>query len=1462
MVVYLMIMLALSLQAAKGANVQTASYYYVVPIESTQLCQSYPNGTCFILDELWSSVNASCPSYNITVSFLPGDHSLSLHFTVENIRYITFKSEFPLSANPTIHCVNNVSISTGFEFIDIVSVHVSNLNIFDCRQIDTGTGGAIFISEASNVIIENCSLSKNFVSNMNGIKSHGGAVSIENADSIVIESCTFVGNAAFVNVGKSQGGALYVANISQNCTILNTYFYFNKAYMGGGLAWNNASLYIFGSTFLANNASMGGGIYTSLGKTLSMFSSLFSTNNAINNGGAVCLNPPLIEEDYYFSSAESVYEHNTAADYGGALYSLGFIVITNTCQYINNTAYSGSALYISQNLFNSSHNIFYGNSAKFAGAVFTYLQSAVFYNDSFLYNSAQKGAASYQQFMSPSNFTSCQFVNNTSLQSASGVVYISDSQLFISGECSFILNYGPLQIVSSKATVLGHVKMNNNTNGAISCSKSDFIVDTDSVLFVSQNKAEYGGGMFLNRCNLLIYSPLHVVNNVATFGGGVYSYESGIICKIGLTYPSIFLPKFSNNTATQNGGGLYLTGSNIVIDYFCYFHIDSNTAQLSGGGLYLNQYSKILLTKSASNNHMPWLVELVFSNNSATTGGGVYISDINNAEAMCTTTKSVDEPLRLSGCFIQTLRTYPVSSYKTNGINFVNTFFNNNEASITGKDIYGGFLDRCTIYSNAEYYLSNKTFGAIEYILNTVQFDGLNFTEPFNKSKLSVHISSAPLQLCFCFGENVVCNSTYNYPNVTMEKGGVLQLRVVAVNQIGDPMSGTVITSFSKKSSLSRLKEGQEYQHIENCCTDLLFNVYSNVGAVELILFAEGPCTDRGISRREVSINFSPCICPIGFEDNSSPIDCKCGCDKRLIPYIINCYVAHKTIEIKNIWVDFVNNSDGVGFVISSCPFDYCVKGPVNISFESLDEECANNRSGVLCGECQQGLSLVFSSSRCIKCSNYYLFLVIPFGLLGVLLVVFILMLNMTVTEGTINGLVLYANILAANGSIFLPFELPNFLTVFISWINLDFGIESCFFDGMDSYVKLMLQLAFPIYLLFLISLIIFLSEKSTWFTSIISRRKPVPTLCTLILLSYSKLLRMIVASLQFRTLYYSDQFVDTVWLYDGNVMYTAAKHIPRFIIALIILLLGILYTSLLLFWQPLNQFSNCLKESRPRLSFLVKWVNHPKYATFIQEHHAPLVGKHRYWTGLLLLTRIVHHLVSAFAQDDVTIFMVGMLMFMLLLVKFLIYCSALYKHWPLEFARVYNKWQLDVLQTSFLVNLIIFAFATFYVHGNQENQKTIAYVSMAYSFIAFSGVIIYHLSAFRVLKSARSKLCSYFHRFRINIFHKVDPNEYQRLPQDSEEDNNSEVDYHMHEELNTDSIQLYVDGNGDSNAQDNTTYQEPIIIRPALPPHQLREEWMDDLLGPPKPEDYKSTKPRPCFREQEMRTCTEIDIR
>ena len=158
-------------------------------------------------------------------------------------------------------------------------------------------------------------------------------------------------------------------------------------------------------------------------------------------------------------------------------------------------------------------------------------------------------------------------------------------------------------------------------------------------------------------------------------------------------------------------------------------------------------------------------------------------------------------------------------------------------------------------------------------------------------------------------------------------------------------------------------------------------------------------------------------------------------------------------------------NHDHLCLIKEDCLF--CNKSNVTFVLDDTEDlQCDYNRSGILCGQCRDNYSLLLGSNRCGMCNdNNNLALIIVFAALGIILVVFMLLLNLTVSQGTLNGIIFYANIVKLYQPVFSKEGTYPFLDQVISWFNLDFGIETCFFDGMDSYSKTWLQYVFPLYL-------------------------------------------------------------------------------------------------------------------------------------------------------------------------------------------------------------------------------------------------------------------------------------------------------------------------------------------------------------------------------------------------------------
>ena len=217
-------------------------------------------------------------------------------------------------------------------------------------------------------------------------------------------------------------------------------------------------------------------------------------------------------------------------------------------------------------------------------------------------------------------------------------------------------------------------------------------------------------------------------------------------------------------------------------------------------------------------------------------------------------------------------------------------------------------------------------------------------------------------------------------------------------------------------------------------------NNYSN----ETDFNHESPETDIQYRNTPLLINLKILPCPLGFILFGDPPGCQCH--PVLIANGVNCILNGYHIINWNstyIWIQAVDNSqqNETMFMFSThCPFGYCKSSRKHIYMNSPNSQCALNHAGILCGGCKKNYSLAIGFSCCIPCPrNNNLALLIFFAVAGVLLVLIVAALNLTITQGMINSLIIYANIVRAYQNILF---LSDFGTELIVWLNLAlFGI-------------------------------------------------------------------------------------------------------------------------------------------------------------------------------------------------------------------------------------------------------------------------------------------------------------------------------------------------------------------------------------------------------------------------------------
>ena len=879
------------------------------------------------------------------------------------------------------------------------------------------------------------------------------------------------------------------------------------------------------------------------------------------------------------------------------------------------------------------------------------------------------------------NLTDSQFKNN---QAMLGEVLVTLRSVVTLEDCSFSGNKardgGVINAGQTTITFRGSCHLTNNTGstaGAVQAS-SGSTVDVYGTLIIAFNKANFTGGgviLYQSRLNCHYNCTLILLQNKAEIcGGGIRAIRAVITIHVNRTSPNKPSIKFIENTSVNKGGGICLElGAKIIIRKVGWIGINET-------------------------------FHLYYISNSANVGQAIYVDDETSYE-----TCNLQHFLWPFGaeCFLQV-----VSSYNLLNINSVVAV----QFKQNGSAVFGGLLDRCTLNKNVELKQ-----------MKPLAIDGITYLKAISNITTN-EISSKPIKLCFCREDGVQDCSYQQYSlkdPVRVKKGQIFNISLVAVDQVNHTVKNVAIYS-SLYHGGSGLGKGQLTQVTNDACTNLTFNIYSLHSFEHLILYPEGPCGNATLSQRRIYVALLPCTCPIGFQPKDLDVkstSCTCVCDSKLHKYVSdpNCSPQTETLTRKtNFWITHMQYNNSSGYLVyPHCPFDYCLPPSSNVQInlnlkDGSDMQCSNNRSGLLCGVCLPDLSLSLGSSSCIPCGaiwQKYLLLVLLVSLvLGIVLVVLIMVLNLTVAVGTLNGLIFYANIIHANNSaIFFSSPAAKFFFIFISWLNLDVGFDICFFEGLNSYWKTWLNLAFPLYIILLIILIMFISERSVTLSHLIARRNPLAALATLILLSYTKVLGTIIAVFSFARLDYPDGSYKIVWLPDATVDYLKGKHIPLYIVGLLILTAGSLYTALLFFWQWFLYYQNKL---------VFRWVRNQKLCQFLEPYHAPFVLKHRYFTGLLLFARVILYVAFALnvsGDPGVNLLSIIVIVSGILLLKG-------------HYGRLYKNKIIDMIEMLHYLNIVIFSATKHYSFEAKSVQTSSDFVSGSIMLVLFLIALTYHI--------------------------------------------------------------------------------------------------------------------------------------
>ena len=881
------------------------------------------------------------------------------------------------------------------------------------------------------------------------------------------------------------------------------------------------------------------------------------------------------------------------------------------------------------------------------------------------------------------------------------------SGLFITNVMSPVL----LQSVFISGNVNIGVEIRHST--VTFSGKTTLTENRDKAFYITESNVTFTGSLYIERNSALKACIFALDGSNVTFAEHTSFYEnfvwktSGRSLCVRSRSNVTFSPGRTEFINNQFGGAIYVHSS--YLNFHGIVNISGNQAY-SGGGLSLYSGAIMIINPNTYINFT--------GNRAAYEGGAIFVHDkyyysANYDGAQCFF-------LWPEGC-----------EYVTQSTS-AEMYFQGNYARIAGSALYGGSVDTCLL-KNCKHYKGNRSF-----------FNRTHFAESAKELSL---ISSDATRVCICNGSCPDC-TILNY-TLAAYPGQTVLISAVAVGQGLGTSPATIHGRFINSGAevVPELGELQASQFGANHCKNFSYTVSSPNEIEGMLLSVEKDVLQAPVLQSRSRISYKSVVkykktglrdskfiktpvlvtlqlqrCPLGFQLHNKTYSC--SCHSTLVENNIQCDINTQMIHRPSpVWMQAVNPNNSTSdieiIIHKHCPFDYCKSSDIELNLKEPDKQCDSNRSGTLCGGCQSDFSQVLGSSRCLECSNIWLLLIVPLALTGILLVGVLVATNLTVSVGTIDGLIFYANLVQPNKAIIFPgSSSSSFLSIFIAWLNLDLGIETCFYSGLDAYAKTWLQFVFPIYIWLIMTMIIVFSHYSTTVARL-SGRNAVPVLATLFLLSYTKLLRTIITAFSFTVL---EGKKSAVWLYDGNVLYLQGKHVPLFLAALLLLLtLSLPYTTLLLL-APL------LQKSKHRALF---WM--AKLKPLFDAYMGPYKDNCRYSVGLLLLARVILFLVfsaNVFGDPAVN----------LLAIIAMVICICIHR---MLVSGVYKRQYLNAIEYSFLVSIIILSSSALYTTRNNDGKQDIAaYISAGIAFVMFIAIILYHLwvaiKGSRVLKQTR----------------------------------------------------------------------------------------------------------------------------
>ena len=1098
-------------------------------------------------------------------------------------------------------------------------IFMKNTTVIFYNNLAISSGGAIFFITNSIIIFEETST---VIFDNNRAQDTGGAISSTKviATDLSDENLELKFPVDItINNGNISSASLIFGGVSKT-TFMN-----NNATQGGAIFSKLDVIFTANSTsiFTSNRADSGGAVYCESNANIVFRANstmIFINNTADQNGGALYYYD--VTNAIFEGSSSIVFNSNIADRNGGAICFSKLSTITfvngskSNVTFQNNKAANGGAICFegnSSSIFGGiSTVLFTDNEATQGGAIFCENNSTLIFQQNstanFINNGGHEhGGAIFSNLNSGILFNDKSIVkyNNNKAENRGGSIYSEGNSAIVCG--------GNSVVTFTSNTV------NNGEGGAVySNINSGMIFKDDCQLTFAHNYAIQGGTVYAAYNSSLTFdgnTSVDFNNNTAISGGAI---NANIYCSIVFAGNNISIVKFDSNKAIQNGGAIQLeTDSSVTVKGSTTVEFSNNEAVL-GGAIYGYNATKVTIAESTIT---------TFSKNNAKMGGAIFVTTSNmNLTGNCSIIFYDNKAWQDGGAI------YLDSPFIITFGDHTKLTFSANTASDYGGAIYGKIADSKMIFHTTNFkFLDNnaRTAGKSVFInvptscnSSCLQSSILGIDkEILQHSHLDEHITTSPSKLelyqpaiCIDESENKTeeCNSYY-VSDIMLGQNILFDACMYdyydqpsdaarfVVNSTADYQDYQIPGSNYMLISCNNTFEGVAL--IGNDTSPVLpFNYSANITLH----------VDRISEMKVISVNFTVELvsCHPGFWYSDKSHKCEC----YNVSDIVYCTGRSSTIK-RGYWFGRVTGKP----TVTLCPINYCnfacceaSNGYYQLS-PVRDNQCRLHRAGTACGSCEETYTLSFDSTECLpveKCTIGQSFLIISLTFLYwvVIIVAIFIIMHFKVDIGYLYGITYYYSIidilLRQTWYLSNDFNTAISIASSITKITPRFLGQLCFVIGMSGIDQQFIHYTHPIAISVFLVMITLLARRSRRLSTFISKGI-IRIICCLLLLSYTSVAT--TSLLLMRPLIFHD--VNKVYTYvSPDVEYLHGRHLAYVIIAVLFTIIIVIGLPLLLVLEPFLNFK----------------INFIKIKPLLDQFQGCYKDKYRCFAGYYMICRLV----------------------------------------------------------------------------------------------------------------------------------------------------------------------------------------------------------------------------------------------